>query len=330
MAVPINRVARLLEGGGNRRERASRRVMTGAVVISLLIHVLAVWRIPSLRMPSVEFAEKRTGPLSVQIVPPPPGAPARARPPAVPAQKPSPPPAQRRAERPRLKPAPERRAETRAPKPAPQRRAEPPPPPRPPVIARAEPGRAPAPPSPKPPPTVSAPPVPQASAPGDLASFVEARRRARGESAPAAPAAEARPSPPPEDPNARANRIAAANLGLTRPPTFGPDPRKTGGIFNVTHMASDYAEFLFYGWNRDIKRNTVQTIEVRRGTHPNIQIAVVRRMIAIIREYEQGDFTWESTRLGRNVTLSARPRDNSGLEDFLMREFFEPPAAARR
>jgi hypothetical protein len=45
-------------------------------------------------------------------------------------------------------------------------------------------------------------------------------------------------------------------------------------------------------------------------------------MIAIIRDHERGDFVWESRRLGRNVTLSARPRDEAGLKDFLMREFF--------
>jgi hypothetical protein len=45
-------------------------------------------------------------------------------------------------------------------------------------------------------------------------------------------------------------------------------------------------------------------------------------MIAIIREYEVEDFTWESLRLGRNVRLSARPRDNADLENFLMLEFF--------
>jgi hypothetical protein len=45
-------------------------------------------------------------------------------------------------------------------------------------------------------------------------------------------------------------------------------------------------------------------------------------MISIIRDYEQGDFVWESQRLGRNVTLSARTRDTAGLEDFLLQEFF--------
>jgi hypothetical protein len=85
------------------------------------------------------------------------------------------------------------------------------------------------------------------------------------------------------------------------------------------------AEFLFFGWNREIRRNTKQLIEVKKGNNADTRIAVVRKMIAIIREYEQEDFFWESQRLGRNLTLSARARDNAGLEEFLMREFFDDP-----
>ncbi|MDB5863019.1 MAG: hypothetical protein JWO70_825, partial [Betaproteobacteria bacterium] len=64
-------------------------------------------------------------------------------------------------------------------------------------------------------------------------------------------------------------------------------------------------------------------IEVRKGSNSDIRIAVVRRMIGIIRDHEQGDFVWESRRLGRNVDLSARQRDTAALEAFLMKEFFE-------
>jgi len=91
-------------------------------------------------------------------------------------------------------------------------------------------------------------------------------------------------------------------------------------------MTYDDAEFVFFGWNRDIRRNTAQLIEVRRGNNKDIRIAVVRKIIAIIREYEQEEFLWESKRLGRNLTLSARAKDNAGLEDFMMREFFDAPA----
>ena len=124
-----------------------------------------------------------------------------------------------------------------------------------------------------------------------------------------------------EDDNARANRLAAANLGSNRKPVFGPE-RRGGGVFHIQRMGYDYAEFLFFGWNKDIRRNTQQLIEVRKGGNSDMRIAVVRRMIAIIREHEQGDFVWESQRLGSNVILSARAKDNAGLEEFMMREFF--------
>ena len=174
------------------------------------------------------------------------------------------------------------------------------------------------------------PPAPVPSRPvqpapdGDLASYIESRRRAREAFTPAT-----RPSvpavPEKEDEHARANRIAAANLGVGRKPRFGEDTSKGGGIFAIQRLGYDYAEFLFYGWNKDIQRNTTQLIEVRTGNHIDIRRAVVSRMIVIIREHEQGDFLWESRRLGRNVTLSARPLDDAGLENFLMREFFDEP-----
>ena len=51
-------------------------------------------------------------------------------------------------------------------------------------------------------------------------------------------------------------------------------------------------------------------------------MAVVRKIIEIIRAHEPGDFVWVSRRMGRQVALSARPADNAGLEEFMMREFF--------
>jgi hypothetical protein len=46
-------------------------------------------------------------------------------------------------------------------------------------------------------------------------------------------------------------------------------------------------------------------------------------MISIIRRYENEDFVWESHRLGRNITLSARAQDTRDLENFMLREFFD-------
>ena len=132
-------------------------------------------------------------------------------------------------------------------------------------------------------------------------------------------------APAVEDDNARSNRIAAANLATQRQLTFGYDPKQGGGVFQITRMGYNNAEFLFFGWNKDIRRNTKQLIEVQKGNNADTRIAVVRKMISIIREYEQEDFLWESPRLGRNLMLSARARDNAGLEEFLMREFFDDP-----
>ena len=160
----------------------------------------------------------------------------------------------------------------------------------------------------------------------DLMAYVEARRRARN--APAEDAA----SPPraPLSENERASRAAAANLTSGRAQVFGYDPSKSGGVFQIERVGYDYAEFTFVGWNGDVKRHTKQLIEVRRGNHGDIRLAVVRRMIAVIRQYEPEEFTWDSQRLGRSLTLSSRQRDNAGLEDFMMQEFFAGSAAARR
>jgi hypothetical protein len=301
----------------SRRDSVSVPRIWVTFALSVLIHGLILWRVhPDIKMPSSDEKTLKDGrsQLSVQL------APRRSPPPAPPAARRAPP--QRMAEAaPRLPPP--RPAAKPAPKPPPRPQQ-----PRAPVLGLDKP--APVfpvqPPSPQQRPPAPPAPVARAPADTDLASYVEARRRARGESAPppAAPASESPPSPPAdEDPNARANRIAMANLGLDRKPTFGADPRRGGGVFTIQRMAYDYAEFVFYGWNKDIKRDTQQLIEVRKGNNSDIRLAVVRRMIAIIREHEQGDFVWESPRLNRKVTLSARQRDNSGLEAFMMKEFFE-------
>ncbi len=269
-----------------------------AIALSLLIHVALLWQwLPRLRFPSLEELElgDARGSLVVRLAPPP-GPP------------PAPPPSL-------ALPAP----------PSPTLEARPPavtrPPPAPPLIALNRP-----PPNiPSPPPTapsVAAPTTARPPADGDLASYIEARRGARPGPAPAASAGSVANAPPVEDDNARANRIAAANLASQRKLTFGYDPTRGGGVFEITRMGYDSAEFVFFGWNKEIRRNTKQLIEVRKGGNSDIRIAVVRRMIAIIREYEQEDFLWESHRLGRNLVLSARARDNAGLEDFMMREFF--------
>jgi hypothetical protein len=180
--------------------------------------------------------------------------------------------------------------------------------------------------APAPPRAVPAPPPAPVTMPGpkmsadDLSSYIAARQKER---TPMEGSVATSPAPPAEDADARANRIATANLAPPRYLTFGSDPSKSGGVFHVTQMSLDYGEFEFYGWNIDMGRRTLQQIEVQRGTTGDIRLAMVRKMIEIIRQYQPVEFVWESQRLGRSVTLSSLPRDGRGLEDFMMHEMFD-------
>ena len=170
---------------------------------------------------------------------------------------------------------------------------------------------------PAPAPEVPASPAPSSTGGAtDLAAYIAARRRAREGGPPSAP------SPPVESEQERHNRTVASSLGLDRTPTFAGDQAHGGGIFQIVRVGYTEGEFLFFGWNKAIARNSRQLIEVQRGTHRSTEVAIVRRMIDIIREHEPGDFTWESRRLGRHLTLSARPQHDAELEAFLMKEFF--------
>jgi len=93
-----------------------------------------------------------------------------------------------------------------------------------------------------------------------------------------------------------------------------------GGVFKITQMSSRGAKFVFNGW-KYFSNSRSDYYEVQTPPDGNIRRAIIKRIIEVIRQDHKGDFTWESQRLGRVVTLSARPQDNDGLEDFLISEF---------
>jgi hypothetical protein len=170
-----------------------------------------------------------------------------------------------------------------------------------------------------PPPAVPAVVAPPRSYPpieGDLAAYVQARRRERGEQESVV-----------EDEAAKFNHAIAANLPAPALGSATQDAKKGGGIFEIKRMTYDDAAFEFFGWNTAMGRKTPQLIEVRKGNNSDMRIAVVRKMIAIIRNFEKEDFNWESPRLAHNIVLSARLSDNAALEAFLMREFFDDSGA---
>ncbi len=195
------------------------------------------------------------------------------------------------------------RAVIQPPKPTPRQRP-------PPLVAppkREEPAIA----LPPPPPPVPTPPVAAAPPSADFGSMVQAKRSARGE----------QEAPEAEDAKALFDSKIAANLP-TASRGVAAQTRNGGGIFQIKRMAYDDAAFEFYGWNKEMGRRTPQLIEVRKGDNADMRIAVVRRMIAIIREHEKADFVWENPQKDRKWTLSARLSDNAALEAFLLNEFF--------
>ena len=292
-----------------------------ALVLSLLLHVGALWLwiLPSLldRAQNAKFGDGSQ--IVAELRPatppsaPPPAPPVIVTPPPPVIAPPVSPPTTQVTPPPKRGPAPK----TARPSTPPVRSAPPPPP----MVAERAPAAIPLPePSPPKPADAPNPRSAVAAAPreSDLSAYIEARRLARGE----APSEASAPAPvvAPETDRERLNRMVASNLGLNRTPSFGYDPERACGMFQITTLEYDYADFWFLGLNKTINRNTKQKIVVRKGDERDIRIAVVRKMIAIIRDHVSGDFTWISR--GGAVTMSSRPADNAALEAFIMRDIF--------
>jgi hypothetical protein len=169
------------------------------------------------------------------------------------------------------------------------------------------------------PPAPSAPtPEPFPTAPMDMMALINARRRAI-ESAAARENAQARSNS--REPSANDTALASINRNLQ---TITRENDGTSGVFQILSMGTRTAEFSFRGWTPDARSKWREVYEVDAGPRGDIERAVVRKMIELIRSHYQGNFNWDSHRLDRIVVLSARMEDNDGLEAFMMREFFGP------
>jgi outer membrane biosynthesis protein TonB len=195
-------------------------------------------------------------------------------------------------------------------------------PPRPPIpvppiptprIARKSPTAVEPEPPPPQPPQPRPPPIPEL----DMAAMIEARRAQRQAARAAAPRSQMEPTP---------DQLAQANINRNLQMDRGEG---VGGVFEILRKGTRTAEFAFNGWRPDTERRWREVIEVDAGVGGDIERAIVRRMIELIRGHYNGDFRWESHHLGRVVVLSARPEDQDGLEEFLVREFFGQPRLGR-
>ena len=167
-------------------------------------------------------------------------------------------------------------------------------------------------------PARKAPVIPRNDAPADLMSYIKAQRqRSQGV----------------EDSHAREDAAPKANTG-------GPSADEirdaniqnnlqqqgTNGIFEIRRKTLRTAQFSFKGWKNNYSNARLEIIDVEAGPDGNIDLAIIKKMIEIIRREYKGDFNWESDRLGRSVVLSARIEDNAALEEFLMQDFLATDA----
>lgn len=185
----------------------------------------------------------------------------------------------------------------------------PPSPPTPPaseVVAIAEPRPTPVAPTPD--------TTPNEAQPTDMTSMIAAAREKRRA------AAEATAPPVESASESTRNDIAKANIQHSLRTAGKRDG--TRGVFQILDKGVQTARFSFHGWAPGSSREINQLIEVDAGLQGDVERAIVRKMIALIRSHYPGDFNWESQRLGRVVVLSARSDDNAALETFLLREFF--------
>ena len=203
--------------------------------------------------------------------------------------------------------------------PEPQPKAKPvrKPTPQPKQIARAKP-------SPSAPVARQAPPVSNSAtaitqAPPEMDMFTmlnaaRERRRSSEDSAArenaAARAAEQGPS---------ANEIAQANIDFQARKARGPG----NGMFELLSKGPRIAQYSFFWASAGSSRKTRRTITVDAGLNGDVEKAIINSMIELIRSDVSKDyFLYESDKLGRTVTLSARIEDTVGLRNFLLREFF--------
>lgn len=142
--------------------------------------------------------------------------------------------------------------------------------------------------------------------PTDMASYVKAAKARRQM---AEPGNDAASQPSEED-------IKNANISRNLQQQGG------GGIFQIMRVGTRSAVFSFRGWDSNYNNGRREEIEVQADANTDVEHAIIRKMIAIIRQRHKGNFNWESQRLNRVIALSARVEDNAGLEDFMLREFF--------
>jgi len=267
--------------------RRHQRRFAIALVISIAAHI-ALFTLPKIKPPELVMAgNAQEQPMTVRLL----DVPSQPSPPDT---SPTPPVQPQPAPTPPPRPVP-----IPAPIPTPR-------------VTRKSPLALPAEPTPPTPPPPRPPPIPEL----DMAAMIEARRSQRRAIQESQGAGQRPNAPPTPDQLAQAN--IARNLRMD-------EGKGVGGVFEILRKSTRTAEFAFNGWRPDTEKRWREVIEVDAGVGGDIELAIVKRMIELIRTHYTGDFRWDSHRLGRVVVLSARPEDQAFLEQFLQTEFFGMP-----
>ena len=167
-------------------------------------------------------------------------------------------------------------------------------------------------------PVLKAPATPKNDAPADLMSYIKAHRQQSQDLADSPARENAAPQANAGGPSADELRDANIQNNLQQ--------QGTNGIFEIRRKTLRTAQFSFKGWKNNYSNARLEIIDVEAGPDGNIDLAIIKKMIEIIRREYKGDFNWESDRLGRSVVLSARIEDNAALEAFLMQDFLATDA----
>jgi len=147
----------------------------------------------------------------------------------------------------------------------------------------------------------------------DMQAYIEAQRKRRG--------APAQTDQAEESEAARGTRNALANIGAING-RGGEDKTASEAEFSIVDQTFSSAKMKLRVWNPNFKRNWLTQIEVERGSDPDIETAIVKRLVEIMQKQGATDFVYHSRRLKRDVFLSARPQDTQELMNFLYKEIF--------
>lgn len=170
-----------------------------------------------------------------------------------------------------------------------------------------------------------APPAPVKASPPpetDMQAYIEARRKARGAKDPSE-------APGEESESAKATRVALANIAAANGRSRGAD-QEEDSIFDITNRTFNSADIKFHSLNPNFKRRWLKQVHVEQGDAPDLETAIVNKMIEMIRAEASGDIKWKSRRQQRDVWVSARPKDTAELQAFLFKEMFDNYKPPRR